>query len=125
MNTSIRKITTTFALALASITGVVASATPSSAAPSAAVVYVGHAELPEVVQSRAIQQPATTGILAASSVRPAAGFKAQLWSYTVADPSGFSRIRYFIKCNPKKNVREFRMHTSWIYTTYECWAILA
>ena len=49
----------------------------------------------------------------------------RLWHYTIADPWALYRQYYYNKCNPKKNVREFRFSTGWVYTTYECWAILA
>ena len=60
-----------------------------------------------------------------SSVSSSWGFKVLLWSRTIADPWALNRQYYFNKCNPKPGVREFRFKTSWIYTTYECWAVLA
>lgn len=53
------------------------------------------------------------------------GFNAQIWSHTVADPKGFYRYYFYKKCNPQRGVRYMTMKTGWVYTTYECWAILA
>ena len=76
----------------------------------------------------AAQHPTSAPVLLRTTSRIAStqwGFKALLWQKTIADPLAAYRLYYYNKCNPKRGVREFRYTTSWIYTTYQCWAILA
>ena len=77
-------------------------------------------------QAQAAQTTAPTSAQTANQTVPTSwGFSVRLWKYTVADPWGVYRVYYSNKCNPKPGVRYLKMSTSWIYTTYECWAILA
>lgn len=82
--------------------------------------------LPKTADAAVTQKPSkAVAMMPVAKPIQSYGFNAQMWTYTIADPWGAYRQYYYNMCRPKRNVRFFKMKSSWIYTTYECWAILS